>query len=196
MQKCCAIFQGRRLSSRVEQKALTLPYTFLACDMSKVDVLPPGAIRVSTLLGEMLLASDGHALVFATFVDTFPHDLSSVSAGPGGGCLGNFFQEVSYQIDNYLHGRQRKFTVPVCPRGSHFSQRVLECADEDPTRLVDNLWSSSRRPGLPEICSCCWCSLPKKPNSYFCSLSSRPKQEPAACRLHRWFMPKGTASLP
>ncbi|QQY08508.1 MAG: methylated-DNA--[protein]-cysteine S-methyltransferase [Candidatus Xiphinematobacter sp.] len=106
--------------------------------MSKADVLPPGAIRVSTLLGEMLLASDGHALVFATFVDTFPHDLSSVSAGPGGGCLGNFFQEVSYQMDNYLHGRQRKFTVPVCPRGPHFSQRVWSVL----TKIPPGSWTT------------------------------------------------------
>ena len=92
--------------------------------MSSMSGLPSTsrAVRVSTLLGEMLLAADDYALVYASFVDTFPHDLSSVSGS--GGRLSSFFQEVSYQIDNYLHGRQRKFTVPVRPQGSYFNCKV------------------------------------------------------------------------
>jgi methylated-DNA-[protein]-cysteine S-methyltransferase len=94
--------------------------------MSNISCFPSAsrAVRVSTLLGEMLLAADDRALVYASFLDTFPHGLPLPPISNPGEHSSSFFQEVSYQIDNYLHGRQRKFTIPVRPQGSYFSRKV------------------------------------------------------------------------
>jgi len=92
--------------------------------VSKAGSLPlvGRVVHVSTLLGEMLLAADDNALVYASFVDAFPPQLPFVS--DTGRYLGSFFQEVLCQIDNYLRGRQGRFTVPIRPHGSYFSRKV------------------------------------------------------------------------
>src|SRR5215470_15540142 len=111
-------------------------------------------VCVAPLLGKVFLVADGCALVQASFVtEKKPSNPSTVvieSSGKYPRGEPDLLQEASLQITRYLEGRQRKFTIPIHPKGTNFERKIWDLLSEVPAGSWTTYREVARIVGRPE----------------------------------------------
>lgn len=87
---------------------------------------PHAAITLATPIGELLLVSDGDALVALQFDD------ERRGAPTADGAADPVLDRASTQLREYFAGERTAFTLPLRPRGTPFELRVWDALREIP----------------------------------------------------------------